>query len=68
MSEPTNISADLAEALDALEGMLDQYCGVKETTTDGKPMYDHCCMGAGETACDVLLKHGKLTSDQLVRP
>jgi hypothetical protein len=61
------MSEDLQEAIDALEGMFIQYCGTRETTKDGKPMFDHDCMGAGEEASDVLLKHGRIELSQLVR-
>jgi len=56
------------DAVDALMSMFEQYCDSKQTTEDGRPMYDHCCMSAGEDAADVLLSRGKISLDQLVRP
>jgi hypothetical protein len=57
---------ELDEALDALVSMMDQYC-IDGKTEGGKPKYDHVCMYAGEGACDVLLKHGRISIDQLTR-
>jgi len=54
--------------VDVLMAMFEQYCDSTQTTKDGRPMYDHCCMTAGEDAADVLLNHGKISLDQLVRP
>jgi len=56
------------ETLDALMSMFEQYCDSTQKTEEGRPMYDHCCMSAGEDAADVLLIHGKISLDQLVRP
>ncbi len=56
------------DAVDALMAMFEQYCDSEQITEDGRPMYDHCCMTAGEDAADVLLSHGKISLDQLVRP
>ncbi len=55
------------EAVDALMAMFEQYCDSIQTTDDRRPMYDHDCMSAGEDAADVLLRHGKISLDQLVR-
>ena len=59
---------DNEATVDALLSMFSQYCGVDERTPDGRPMFDHVCMSAGEDAADVLLHHGRITMDQLVRP
>jgi len=55
-------------AVDALMAMFSKYCSSTQTTKNGRPMYDHWCMSAGEDAADVLLRHGKISLDQLVRP
>lgn len=52
---------------DALFDMFLQYCGVGQTTSDGRQMFDHCCMSAGENAADILRIYGRITLDQLVR-
>ena len=54
--------------VDALLNMFTQYCVVRERTSDGRPMYDHECMSAGENAADILLEYNRITLDQLVRP
>jgi len=56
------------DAVEALMAMFTQYCDSKQITEDGRPMYDHECMSAGEDAADVLIHHGKISLDQLVRP
>ena len=61
-------ASDLAEAISVLLSMFSQYCGVEETTSDGREMFDHVCMSAGEDASDVLFKHGLISLDQLIRP
>jgi hypothetical protein len=43
--------------------MCDQYLE-DGTTKDGRPMYYHCFMSAGEHALDVLLELGKIDRDQ----
>ncbi len=51
----------------ALLGMFEQYCGIKNTTEDGRRMFDHLCMTAGENAAEVLVDLKIIQDDQLVR-
>lgn len=58
----------LKAALDALMLMFSQYHTSARRTEDGREMYDHLCMSAGEEAADVLIDHGLIADDQLVQP
>lgn len=60
----TTTDEQLDEALDALMMMVEQYCQSKEKTASGKPIFDHMFMAAGETACEVLEKHGRIDGTQ----
>lgn len=54
----------LQTALDALHGMVEQYCRTDKTTEEGTPIYNDMCMSAPETACQVLQNEGRITSEQ----
>ncbi len=61
--ELSKATAERDRAVEALQGMCDQYLE-DGTTKDGRPMYYHCFMSAGEHALDVLLELGKIDRDQ----
>lgn len=54
----------LQTALDALHGMVEQYCRTDKTTEEGKPFYNDMSMGATEDALQVLQNEGRITSEQ----
>lgn len=65
MGQPDDsLQKRLDAALDALHGMLDQYCATGVQTESGEVFYDHMFMSAGEDACGVLHDEGRITGDQ----
>lgn len=59
------LSNRLALAVEALQLMFEQYCSAG-LSSDGRNLFQHFHMSAGEEAADVLIAEHRITSDQVL--
>ena len=68
MSAPTELETlhkRHSAAVGALMQMFEQYCSWSTKTAEGKPMFHHMFMSAGEDASEVLEAEGRISGDQM---